>query len=102
MSQISDKEAESITHKVSEQCLPFIGQMVGKLIGINSFTTISFENFEVDVPIVHDSNGQQIGGGKFMITGSITMSTELRSNGNDDVTINCNNNNGKKVSIYED
>ncbi|MGB8033867.1 MAG: hypothetical protein WCF03_08610 [Nitrososphaeraceae archaeon] len=59
MSQNSDK-AGNIALQISEQAPPMIDKIMDKLIGTNTSITYFFENFEISLPEIQGSKGQQI------------------------------------------
>ena len=59
MSQNSDK-AGNIALQISEQAPPMIDKIMDKLIGTNTSITYFFENFEIGLPEIQGSKGQQI------------------------------------------
>jgi hypothetical protein len=59
MSQNSDK-AGKIALQISEQAPPMIDKIMDKLIGTNTSITYFFENFEISLPEIQGSKGQQI------------------------------------------
>ena len=59
MSQNSDK-AGKIALQISEQAPPRIDKIMDKLIGTNTSITYFFENFEIGLPEIQGSKGQQI------------------------------------------
>ena len=59
MSQNSDK-AGKIALQISEQAPRMIDKIMDKLIGTNTSITYFFENFEIGLPEIQGSKGQQI------------------------------------------
>ncbi|MGA7043711.1 MAG: hypothetical protein WB443_10660 [Nitrososphaeraceae archaeon] len=59
MSQNSAK-AGKIALQISEQAPPMIDKIMDKLIGTNTSITYFFENFEISLPEIQGSKGQQI------------------------------------------
>lgn len=64
--------------KSSSQWAEITGQVVEKLTGTNMSTTISFNDFEVDVPKAQGPGGRDLGGAKWTINGKIVWTTQAQ------------------------
>ena len=58
----------NLNHKnAPSQWAQIMAEIVDKLVGTNMSTTIRFDDFEIDVPIVKGPDGNDLGGAKWIL-----------------------------------
>ncbi len=82
LSQIGNNIGK-MASQISDQGIPILDQLMDKLTGRHASITYTFENFTIDMTRAQGPSGQQMGSGKILIRGSITISAELHKKGND-------------------
>ena len=69
----SEKEQQQ-QHKVSA-CSEAITKLVDKIINKNVSVTYTFDKLDIEVPTAHGPGGRELGGAKWVIDGTINIST---------------------------
>ncbi len=72
-SSSSEKEQQQ-QHKVSA-CSEAITKLVDKIINKNVSVTYTFDKLDIEVPTAHGPGGRELGGAKWVIDGTINIST---------------------------
>lgn len=57
------------------QWAQLMGEIVDKLVGTNTSTTMKFDGLEIDVPQVKGPDGTDLGSAKWVINGKIQWTT---------------------------
>jgi hypothetical protein len=70
----SEKEQQQQQHKVSA-CSEAITKLVDKIINKNVSVTYTFDKLDIEVPTAHGPGGRELGGAKWVIDGTINIST---------------------------
>ena len=76
MNQLNNN-LNKITHKISEEGVPILEQLVEKLTGKGAVITYSFDNFKIEMPKAEGHEGCQICSGNLTVNGSIRISAEV-------------------------
>ena len=76
MNQLNNN-LNKITHKISEEGVPILEQLVEKLTGKGAFITYSFDNLKIEMPKAEGHEGCQICSGSLTVNGSIRISAEV-------------------------
>jgi len=76
MNQLNNN-LNKITHKISEEGVPILEQLVEKLTGKGAVITYSFDNLKIEMPKAEGHEGCQICSGNLTVNGSIRISAEV-------------------------
>ena len=71
-----------ITHKISEEGVPILEQLIEKLTGKGAVVTYSFDNLKLEMPKVQGHEGCQICSGNLTVNGKIRISAEVHNKNN--------------------
>lgn len=76
MNQLNNN-LNKITHKISEEGVPILEQLVEKLTGKGAVITYSFDNLKIEMPKAEGHEGCQICSGSLTVNGSIRITAEV-------------------------
>ena len=76
MNQLNNN-LNKITHKISEEGVPILEQLVEKLTGKGAVVTYSFDNLKIEMPKAQGHEGCQICSGNLTVNGSIRISATV-------------------------
>ena len=77
-----DNNLNKITHKISEEGLPILEQLVEKLTGKGAVVTYSFDNLKIEMPKAHGHEWCQMCSGILTVNGTIRISAEVHKKNN--------------------
>ncbi len=97
MNQLNNN-LNKITHKISEEGVPILEQLVEKLTGKSAVVTYSFDNLKIEMPRAQGHEGCQICSGDLTVNGTIRISAVVHKKNNGSLK----ETEGKEIQSRED
>ena len=95
----SNNNLNKITHKISEEGVPILEQLIEKLTGKGAVVTYSFDNLKIEMPKAQGHEGCQICSGSLTVNGSIRISAQVHKKNKESVEAFRNNGISSKEDI---
>ena len=73
----SNNNLNKITHKISEEGVPILEQLIEKLTGKGAVVTYSFDNLKIEMPKAQGHEWCKICSGNLTVNGSIRISAQV-------------------------
>ena len=81
MNQLNNN-LNKITHKISEEGVPILEQLIEKLTGKGAVVTYAFDNLKIEMPKAQGHEGCQICSGDLTVNGTIRISAKVHKKNN--------------------